>query len=89
MIIRETEFLLDDKILAEIKEEGKRDQVLDRLNVLRKVLSIPDSNELKRLIFLIYKEARVKDEDEDKDESKIEEENDEESEVGYVTKNLN
>lgn len=63
LILRETEFLLDDKIMEEISQEGLKEQLLDKLNVLRKVLAIQNPNEMKRLIHTIF--VRAKEEDHD------------------------
>jgi dynein regulatory complex protein 1 len=58
IVLRETEFLLDDKTIAELPLENLKELLLDKLNVLRKALAIQDSSELKKLIFTLYYQAR-------------------------------
>jgi dynein regulatory complex protein 1 len=79
IVLRETDFLLDDKIMEEISQETLKEQLLDKLNVLRKVLAIQDSSELKKLIYTLYYQARH---DEDPEEEKDDEEDEEKKEYG-------
>jgi dynein regulatory complex protein 1 len=79
IVLRETDFLLDDKIMEEISLEKPKEQLLDKLNVLRKVLAIQDSSELKKLIYTLYYQARH---DEDPEEEKDDEEDEEKKEYG-------
>lgn len=60
IILFETHFLLDDKILSEIdQEEGNpKKQLILKMNVLRKVLAISNVTDMTNLIYKIYKDMR-------------------------------
>ena len=54
VLLEETDFLLDDKIMSEIKTKSMKEQLILKLNVLRKVLAITDIMDMKKLIYDIY-----------------------------------
>lgn len=55
VVLNETDFLLDDKIMSEIiSAPTQKDKLLKKMNVLRKVLAITSPMELKKLIYQIY-----------------------------------
>jgi hypothetical protein len=62
IMLTELDFLLDDKVTAEVGREKARpkEQMLIKLNVLRKVLAIEDDSEMTRLLMTVYQEARKK-----------------------------
>ena len=57
VIIDETDFLLDDKIMSEIYKAPSKEKLLLKMNVLRKVLAISDPMEFKKLLYQIYLSA--------------------------------
>ena len=63
IVLTELDFLLDDKVSAEVAREKSRpkEQLLIKLNVLRKVLAIEDENEMTKLLMNIYQDARKRD----------------------------
>ena len=58
ILLIELDFLLDDKVSAELQNENPKEQLLIKLNVLRKVLAIKDESEMTRLLMDIYQNAR-------------------------------
>lgn len=60
LMLIELDFLLDDKVRTEIEKESPKEQILIKMNVLRKVLAVNNEAELTKLLFTIYTEARKK-----------------------------
>lgn len=55
IMLIELDFLLDDKVTAEMQNEvNPKERLLIKLNVLRKVLAVKDESEMIRLIMNIY-----------------------------------
>ena len=54
----ELDFLLDDKVRAELDEVDEKEQLLIKLNVVRKVLAVKDESEMTRLLFDLYTGAK-------------------------------
>ena len=75
IMLIELDFLLDDKVTAEMQNEANpKERLLIKLNVLRKVLAVKDESEMIRLIMNIYQNARKSPEQRQLDESGIVEE---------------
>lgn len=60
IILRELEFLLDEKICEEIRNAESKEKLLLKMNVLRKVLAVQEPNEMKKLLFDIYTNTKKK-----------------------------
>ena len=58
ILLIELDFLLDDKVSAEMNNEEPKEQILIKMNVLRKVLAVKDESEMTRLLMDIYQNAR-------------------------------
>lgn len=63
------DFLLDDKVLNEIENEGEGQQLLVKMNVLRKVLAVKDEGDMFRLLMEVYTKARRRDKGEGANEA--------------------
>ena len=61
--MRETEFLLDDKISEEIHRSSSKDGLILKLNVLRKILAIKNPLEMKKFFHYLESEARISDDE--------------------------
>lgn len=54
VVLEETDFLLDDKIMSEISKRPPKEKLLLKMNVLRKVLAIGDDLEFNKLLWRIW-----------------------------------
>lgn len=61
MLLTELDFLLDDKVSSEIEKEPEGQQLLVKMNVLRKVLAVKEEAEMYRLLMDVYTKARRRD----------------------------
>lgn len=58
LMLFELDFLLDDKVRAELDDVDEKEQLLIKLNVVRKVLAVKDESEMTRLLFDLYTGAK-------------------------------
>lgn len=66
LLLTELDFLLDDKVASEIEKEGESQQLLVKMNVLRKVLAVKEEGEMYRLLMDVYTKARRRDREDGK-----------------------